>query len=205
MHYTILDKERLSILPLLEPFKNRFYLAGGTALALHLGHRDSIDFDFFTQDEINTKELFNEIANIFSGYNVIKTQDEKNTLSVIIDNSIKMSFFTYKYEMIEEVIDEPYLRLASITDIACMKFSAVTGRATSKDYIDLYFIFKIMSLGKLLELSMQKFENIDTNLVVKSLVYFDDVEQEPIVFKEGNNVSWQEVKDKMIEVVRELG
>ncbi len=204
MHYSILDKERLNILPSFKFLKDRFYLAGGTALALHLGHRDSIDFDFFTQEDIDTKSLFNEIIEALDNHSIVKTQEENNTLSVIIDDTVKLSFFTYKYKMLNEAIDEPYLNIASVADIACMKLSAVTGRATNKDYIDLYFILDTFSLDELLELSIQKHNNLDINLILKSLVYFDDIEDEPIVFKEGNYVKWQEVQKRLINSVKEL-
>ena len=87
MFYNILDKKRLSILPLLNNFKKDFYLAGGTGLALQLGHRDSIDFDFFSKKDINTTELFLKIKQVFRGHKIKKVQEIKNTLTVFIDGS----------------------------------------------------------------------------------------------------------------------
>ena len=68
MFYDILDKKRIEILPLLKNFKQEFYLAGGTSLALQIGHRDSVDFDFFKHDDIDIPELFGRIKNIFHDY-----------------------------------------------------------------------------------------------------------------------------------------
>ena len=95
MFYNILDKKRLAILPLLKNFKKDFYLAGGTSLALQIGHRDSIDFDFFSPKDIDTKQLFFQIKEIFKNYKILNIQEEKNTLSVLINENIKLSFFTY--------------------------------------------------------------------------------------------------------------
>ena len=195
MFYNILNKERKDILPLLKNFKKDFYLAGGTALALQLGHRDSIDFDFFCQTSIKTQELFERIKEVFSGRKILKIQDERDTLTVIIDEYLKLSFFGYKYDLIEELIDEPNLKLASIADIACMKLSAITGRASNKDYIDLYYVLQDIDLADLLEQTSKKFPDIDRNLILKSLVYFDDIEMEPIMFKNDKEISFEKIKD----------
>lgn len=195
MFYDILDKERLDILPLLENFKEDFYLAGGTALALQIGHRDSIYFDFFTQKDIDTKKLFEKCQNILKEYKILKTQEDKNTLTIIIDKKIKVSFFTYKYPLLEHLLKEENLNLASITDIACMKLYAITSRATQKDYIDLYFILHKIPLKKVQEKTQEKFKDIDINLILKSLIYFKNIEEEKIVFKNNKNIKFKEVED----------
>lgn len=194
MHYDILDEQRKNILPLLGGLKDTFYLAGGTGLALHFGHRDSIDFDFFTGQPIDTQKLFETLRAIFKDHALTKIQEERNTLSVIVDEHIKMSFFTFPYPLLKEPINEEHLRIASVEDIACMKLSAITGRATNKDYIDLYYILQNLPLPHVLELARQKFPSLDTNLVLKSLVYFDDISHEPILFKEGKEISFEVVQ-----------
>lgn len=78
MFYEILDKKRQKILPFLKRFKNDFYLAGGTALALQIGHRDSIDFDFFTRNDIDTAKLFLNIKEALTGHAIYKIQEERN-------------------------------------------------------------------------------------------------------------------------------
>jgi hypothetical protein len=194
MFYNILDKNRLAILPLLKNFKKDFYLAGGTGLALQLGHRDSIDFDFFCQQDINTKKLFSQVKEIFLNHKILKVQEEKNTLTVFIDNNIKLSFFTYKYKLIDKFINEPNFRIASILDIACMKLSAITSRATNKDYIDLYFILKQIPLKSILNKLPKKLPELDINLVLKSLVYFKDISKDPIKFKNNRNTDFETIK-----------
>lgn len=202
MFYDILDEKRKALLPLFGSFKDDFYLAGGTSLALQLGHRDSIDFDFFTESVFDTTKLENRLRMIFDGHTLEKTQEEENTLSIIVDESIKVSFMTYAYPLIEAPINEEFLTLASMRDIACMKFSAITRRATIKDYIDLYFILKNLSLESLLVDARKKFPMLDTNLILKSLVYFDDVSDEPMKFKRGNDTNFDRVKLFLMELVK---
>ncbi len=204
MFYDILDKKRLAILPYFKNFKKDFYLAGGTALALQLGHRDSIDFDFFSNKNIDTEKLFSKIKLIFKNHEIIKVQDEKNTLTVFIDDNIKLSFFTYDYKLIKKTINEDYFNIASILDIACMKLSAIISRATNKDYIDLYFIFKEIPLKDVLKSLNKKFPEIDVNLVLKSLVYFKDIKSEPIKFKNNKDIDLKTIEESFKKQVIKL-
>ncbi|MCD4694007.1 nucleotidyl transferase AbiEii/AbiGii toxin family protein [bacterium] len=204
MFYDILDKKRKEVLPLLGKFKKEFYLAGGTSLALQLGHRDSIDFDFFKFENLNTKKLFEEIKKVFKNYKITKIQEEENTLTILINKNIKVSFFSYKYPLLKKLIKGEYLTLASIEDIASMKLSAIISRATNKDYIDMYFILKKIKLEKILKLAQKKFPEIDQNLILKSLVYFKDVNIEPIIFKHNKEINFEKIKKYLIKEVREI-
>lgn len=204
MFYNILDKKRLETLPLLKNFKDGYYLAGGTGLALQLGHRDSIDFDFFSQKEINTEKLFSLIKEVFNGRRITKVQEEKNSLTVFIDENIKLSFFSYKYRLIDALVKEKDLNIASVMDIACMKLAAIVSRASNKDYIDLYFILKRFSLKEILNKMNEKMPDLDANLVLKSLVFFKDVDQEPIKFRGNNETGFETIKNFLIKEVSSL-
>jgi predicted nucleotidyltransferase component of viral defense system len=203
MFYNILDQKRINILPLLKGLKGDFYLAGGTGLALQIGHRDSVDFDFFNEKDIDTKKLFDVLVEIFKEHELLKIQEGNNTLSVLIDQSIKLSFFAYKHKLLNKTIDEECLRLASVEDIGCTKLSAITGRASNKDYIDLYYILHNLELKDLLEKALEKFPNLDGNLILKSLVYFEDIKNEPIIYKNNNHVNFEEVQRFLIQKVKE--
>lgn len=195
MFYNILDKKRLKLLSLFKGFKKDFYLGGGTALALQIGHRDSIDFDFFGPEKIDTKKLFVRIKEIFKGHGFLKIQEEGNTLTVLVNSSVKISFFGYPYKLIDKIVEEENIRLASIKDIGCMKLSAITSRASNKDYIDLYYILQKIELRDLLEAAPEKFHDLDRNLILKSLIYFKDVSMEAIRFKNNNYVDFEVVKE----------
>ena len=203
LYFDILDQKRIDLLHLLKHFKDIFYLAGGTALALLLGHRDSFDFDFFSSGSFSTGDLFQKAEQIFTGHQLVRTQEAKNTLAIIIDDGVKVSFFTYPYELVRPLLKEDYFRIASLEDIACMKLAAITSRSVLKDYVDLYFILHDIVLEKLLNFAKEKFCTIDTNLILKSLVYFEDIQEEPILFKHNKDVSFKLIKKYLAETVKE--
>ena len=141
-----------------------------TGLALQIGHRDNVDFNFFTLRDFDTNHLFKEMKMVFTGKTVKKIQEDMNTLSVLIDKEIMISLFRYEYDLIEECIETKDMKIASISDIGCMKCSAIISRSLSKDYIDLYFIIKRMGLRELLDICSKKFKDIDISLILKSLI-----------------------------------
>lgn len=204
MFYNIIDNNRLLILPLLKKFKADFYLAGGTGLALQIGHRDSVDFDFFSAKNFATSKLYEKIKDVFAGHKISKVQEEKNTLTVFIDGKIKLSFFSYPYKLIGKLVNEENIKIASIEDIAVMKLAAIVSRATNKDYIDLYFILKKFSLRDILEKTEKKLPDLDINLVLKSLIYFTDIVYEPIKFKNGKNLDFPAIKKFFIAEVAKI-
>lgn len=202
MFYEILDEERKKFLSSFSFFKDGFYLAGGTGLALQLGHRRSVDFDFFVEGHFDTEKHFRLLSDIMGGYALRIIQEEKDTLSVLVDDRIKVSFFGYPYPLVQPLIEEEYLRVASFQDIGCMKLAAIVSRATNKDYVDLYFILQSISLRDLLVLAEEKMPELDENVILKSLVYFDDVTKEPLQFMEGRAISFPEAEEYLREAVR---
>jgi len=203
LYFGILDQKRMNILPLLKLFKADFYLAGGTALAFLLGHRDSFDFDFFSPGSFSTEDLFQKIEQVFAGHIVVKTQEAKDTLTVIVDEGVKISFFAYPYKLVRPLIREDNFEIASLEDIACMKLAAITSRSLIKDYVDVYFILNNIALEKLLTFAKEKYLAIDTNLILKSLVYFEDIEQEPVLFRHDQGVSFKLIKEYLAMEVKE--
>jgi hypothetical protein len=205
MFWSILDEERREFLPSLEVGRAEgFYLAGGTALALQIGHRDSVDFDFFKPEGFDTGRLFERLSEAFSGASLVKVQDERNTLSLIVAESIKLSFISYPYPMLRPLVVADHLDLADIADIGCMKLSAITGRATMKDYVDMYFILKQISLQELLALCAVKLPQLDRALIMKALVYFEDLDDEPIQYMKDQAIPFDDVK-KFLEVQARKG
>lgn len=205
LHFEILDGRRRNILPKLAIFKNLFYLADSTGLELQLGHRDSIDFDYFQERPFIPYNFAGELLKIFDNCQVTIIQKEIDTLTVMIDNSIKLSFSYYSYQSIKPIVNSEFFNLASVEDIGRMKLSAITGRTLLKDYVDLYFILKIVPLKTLLSTSSIKFPNLDTNLILKSLVCFDDIIDESILFKNNQAVTKEEVKRFFENQVEDIG
>ncbi len=202
MYHNILDKKRKKILLLFKEFKRDFYLAGGTALALQLGHRHSIDFDFFTNKEFNPDELWKKIKLAVKSRKLEQVQNERNTLSVIIDD-VKFSFIYSPYPLLAKPISEENIRLASIQDIGCMKLSAIISRATNKDYIDIYYILQEISLKKLLKYTNKKMPELDENLILKSVVYFKDIKIEKIEFITDKKINFKTVENFLQDVVED--
>lgn len=203
IHWSILDTARQEALPKLRFCREHgFYLAGGTARALQIGHRDSVDFDFFKPDPFDTKRFFDLLQRSFSGQEVVKVQDERDTLTVMVDAAIKLSFMSYSYPLLRPLVDAGPFDMADIADIGCMKLSAITGRAAMKDYVDLYFILQIIPLAELLELCERKLPRLDRALILKSLVFFDDIAQEPILYTQAGQVDLAEVKQFLREQAR---
>lgn len=183
IHYEILDTERRALLPTLAKVRaHGFYLAGGTALALQLGHRDSIDFDFFCADPFDTTDLLRALESMLVGHTLTRTQEERNTLGILIDNTVRASFMTYPYPLVSPQIETEHFPLASMEDIGCMKLGAIVGRATYKDYVDLYCILHHIPLETLLAHLSTKLPNLDPMLAQKSLVYFEDLTDEGIQY-----------------------
>lgn len=194
-HLESLDETRRRLLPEIAKAGTDFYLVDGTALALQIGHRDSIDFDFFTQETFDTKRLFQNCEHIFAGNSILKTQEETDTLSLTIAGAVRLSFFGYPYEVLQPLINVEQFRLASPLDIGVMKLSAITSRSTLKDYVDLYFILQTISLADLLARANKKFPALDQNLILKSLVYFADITDEPIMYQPGFATNQSAIED----------
>ncbi len=202
MHYEVLDEKRRALLPALGAFKEEFYLAGGTALVLQLGHRVSVDFDFFTEKDFEIEDVYEQVQKMFG--QVPRTQESPRTLAVVVQEDVRVSFIGYRYPLIEACTDTEHLRLASLLDIGCMKLSAIVSRAELKDYVDLFFILKRLSLSELLTALSRKLPSLDQNLVLKALVSFDDVTMEPIDFTEGNKVSFAKIQEAIVESVKSV-
>ena len=184
LHYEVLGRKRRSMLPDIIFLKDRFYLGGGTALALHIGHRTSIDFDYFTNRQFDNTGIFREFESIFKNSRIEKTQDIADTLSFVIDNEIKFSFFNIKDNPVLLLINSEYFNLLSELDISAMKIIALP-RAAYRDYVDLYFILKRHNLRDIINFTRKKYRNFDEGIYLKCLLSYDDVEISPISFKPG--------------------
>jgi hypothetical protein len=202
LHFEMLDKKRSKILPLLRAFKDRFYLAGGTALALQLAHRDSIDFDFFTDREFNSGELLHEVKEVFAEHKIEVAQAGNKTLNIIIDGEIKASFFCIKEKLLNKPIDGDWFWLASLDDIASMKITALL-RAELKDYVDLYYILKERSLAEIIRNCRRKYDDFDPMVYLKALVSFDDINMPRILFRRKKHVKMETIKSVLRQAVKQ--
>lgn len=190
---SILSEERKKILPSFISWKDEFYLAGGTGLALQIGHRESVDFDFFSPHSFDTDVMIQRFSALFGKKSFNVTQIEKNTISIVLHSEIKISFMTYGYGLINLLISTAYMNIASVPDIACMKLSTIMQRSALKDYVDLYEIMKIYPLEQLLVFAKKKYPTIDSTVILKSLSYLDDIIDEPLIYQRGKSKPQLEV------------
>jgi predicted nucleotidyltransferase component of viral defense system len=165
------------------PFIRDFYLAGGTGLALHLGHRFSVDLDFFSE---RTGTVDREMRTL------LKRRFEKPKLRITHDRdatfvaewrNVGLSFFELDvHPLVERPRQVIGIRLAGVRDIGAMKLSAVFNRASRKDLVDLYFILQNESLDDLFRVAAKKYPNVPSfpHLALRGLAFFDDAEQLPM-------------------------
>lgn len=177
--------KKLQRLPVLEQTR----LVGGTALALQLGHRKSIDLDFFGTVDCEAEYLRESIAGIAS-LTILK---ESPHIHIYIVDGIKVDIVNYKYPWLDDVVVEQGLRLASVSDIAAMKITAIIGRGTKKDFIDIAFLLHHFSLEEILHFYAAKYNDSSVFMAMKSLAYFDDAETDPMPDMFVNQ-SWQQLK-----------
>lgn len=169
-----------------------FYLAGGSALALHLGHRLSVDLDFFTPRPFDAPELARRLT---EAGKFVQEQRKKDTLLGTLDQ-VKVSFFRYSYSMIAKSEKTLNTAIASVPDIGAMKLEAIGTRGKKRDFIDLYFICRAQhTLEDVLDWYREKYRGVQVNLVhyVKALTYFEEAEADPMP-QMLKRVSWGEVK-----------
>ncbi len=169
------------------------YLAGGTALALQLGHRISVDLDFFTQKEFNEVQFSEKLATLPQ---FVQNGTTQWTVWGKI-NETKFSFFYYKYPLLESTVLFEGLQLASLADIAAMKIHAIEQRGTRRDFVDVYFLSKRYSLTEMLSFYQKKYSALNDHLypILRALDYFEDAEQEKQMPQMLVPLDWEEVKE----------
>lgn len=177
---------------------NSFLLVGGTSLALQIGHRISIDLDFFGRMELDETE-YTELLIQFGPTILLKKS--KNILIYSV-NEIKVDFVDYHYPWLSPPSIVENIRLASKIDIAAMKLNAIVGRGSKKDFIDIYFLLKEYSLSEMLGFYNRKYQQNSLLMVLRSLTYFDDAdeEQDPLIIK---TITWKKVKQIITRSVRD--
>jgi len=203
MHQEVIISKAKVILNGLNNFSD-FYLAGGTGLALQLGHRISVDFDFFWEEDI-PKGLLAKVRRVFKEYQMETIVNRSAQLTVTVDE-VMISFVKYPFPIFSRFIDYQGIKILSPIGIAAMKAFALGGRAALKDYVDLYFILKkkIVSLEEIITLCQKKYGNeFNQRLFLEQLVYSKDIEETEIQFLK-EKVDKLEIKRFFQEEIKKL-
>jgi hypothetical protein len=181
----------------------KFYLAGGTALALQLGHRLSVDLDFFSPSE-DIPTLRPTLEKALSPFSPTLADSAWGNL-VYLAGNVRIGFYGYGYEMVAPLVETQHARLASLEDIALMKLDALLARAARKDFYDLYFICQKMPLRRILDMAPRKYPSVRDfeTQTVKRLVYFENAEADPDP-KLLSPVSWPQVKEYFIQTSKRI-
>lgn len=180
---------------------NNFNLVGGTALSLQIGHRKSIDLDFFTTEDFEAQEILSFLQS--ASYEVQVLVLKKQTLIVNIEN-IKVDFIRFRYPFAHKVNVVDGIRLAHVQDIACMKIDAIVGRGRKKDFYDLYFLLKQFTLLELMNCYSQMFQHSTLFHVYKSLIWFEDADLDGDINAMNKKETWEKAKKTILKAVKSL-
>lgn len=199
MYSEILNGKQEELLQLMSQFRREYYLVGGTAIALHIGHRRSIDFDLFKFSAINHKRNLDKISHF--PFRHIVTRRVTEQMNLII-NDVKVTFFQYPFPIEPTSKYGRYFRMPSLLQLAAMKAYALGRRSKWKDYVDLYFLlqnhFTIEEISK--EATKLFGELYSEKMFRSQLSYFDDIDySESVDFLIPNPPTDEEIKQFLTE------
>jgi Nucleotidyl transferase AbiEii toxin, Type IV TA system len=189
--------KRLMSIPALE----QFYLVGGTALALQLGHRVSIDLDLFTPEPFDKRDLLDLLNAHFDD---VLLESEGASMLITNVQQVKVDFVKMGYPVLFPHLEMEGVRILDIRDIAPMKLKAIAQRGSKKDFYDIYYLLDHLPLAEMLRLFSEKFKQQEIFHIIKSLTYFEDAENyaDPKVF--DKTVAWEKVKNGVFKAVQAL-
>ena len=203
MYKEILSDKQLELLPTMAKFRREYYLVGGTAIALHLGHRRSIDFDLFKPSVLNHKKNIDRLTDSGCSYFVTRRVAEQMNLIV---NDVKVTFFQYPFPVQPIEKFESYFRMPSLLQLAAMKAYALRRRSKWKDYVDLFFLLKEhFSIAQISECATTLFGDLYSEKMFRAqLCYFEDVDYtEEVDYLTPNPPSNEEIRNSLTEIVQQ--
>ncbi|MDR1880921.1 MAG: nucleotidyl transferase AbiEii/AbiGii toxin family protein [Tannerellaceae bacterium] len=178
-----------------------FNLVGGTALALYMGHRKSIDLDFFSQEEFDTDDLESYLSEKYN-FNMGDTEKKSRATLIGFIDGIKVDCISYHYPFVEPVNVVDGVRMCSMVDIAAMKLTAISQTGTRlKDFIDVAFLSTRMSFNDMLGAFEIKYPNTNKYTAIKGLTYFDDIDFSVKVEMIGGKYRWKEIEKRLLSMV----
>ncbi len=201
LYFETIDRNTLELLRRIQSHSafSGTRLVGGTALALQIGHRKSIDLDFFGRMDITPIEF----RQTLEAFGEVSLRNASGRIRQFLVCGVQVDFVDYAYPWLDQEISFDGLRLAACSDIAAMKLSAITNRGTKKDFIDMAFLLERFSLSEMLDFYKRKFSDGASFPVLKSLVFFDDAEEDPLP-NMLHAVDWDSAKQRISEAVEAL-
>lgn len=198
LHKEILTKEQIELLPLIKSFSKDFGLVGGTAIALYIGHRRSIDFDLFALKKFGNLSIKRQILKFQKIENTFVNKLGEYTISI---NGVRATFFHYPYKIefnnkLNDIIGMP-----DLLTLSAMKAYALGMRAKWKDYVDLYFVMKhYHGIDKIIKMAKKIFgDEFNEKIFRSQLAYFKDIDYtEKIIYMKGFEVDDKVVKEDLV-------
>ena len=183
-----------------QAYLKNFYLVGGTALALKIGHRKSIDLDLFSNFSFDVVQL---LENLSADYNFNLFFSANNTIKGSI-NSVKVDFLSHRYPLIADPTTEEGIEMLSLQDIIAMKLNAISGSGQRvKDFIDIFYLLRHFSIQQMIGFYKKKYTQYNEVSVLKSLVYFDDIDFNdwPEIIAEPK-LKWDVIKSELEKSIK---
>jgi len=203
MHLEILNSEQLEMLPYIKSFQRSFYLVGGTAIALHIGHRRSIDFDLFTFTSLNKSRIKGKLLQI--PYKQVPIFEDYDQFHLLINN-VKITFFNYPYSIQHPVKIGSIITIPTLLSLAAMKAFALGRRSKWKDYVDLFFILRDYYTIEEISIEAKKIfdQFFSEKLFREQLSFHKDIDYtEPVEFLIAP-ISDDEIKNFLIDKATDL-
>lgn len=205
MHLKILTPAARKVLKVIAPIAaaKGFVLAGGTAVALHLGHRLSQDFDFFTMRSFRPGKLHRAINGL--DLETMVLQEEPGTLTLSAEG-VKVSFFHYPYAFLETTSTLHGIQIAGLIDVASMKLMAMMQSGAKRDYVDLYWILQDIPFSKIAANMINRYgaNRVNPLVIGKALVYYQDADADPDPAYLGKRMPWVKIKRYFIDHVQQF-
>ena len=199
MRKEILTEQQIKLLPLIEKFSKDFGLVGGTAIALHIGHRESIDFDLFTLDEFDPSKIKRKITNGFKVEKLFVNETDEYTVLI---NGVKITFLRYPFHIeFKDELDK-IIKVADLLTLSAMKAYALGRRAKWKDYVDMHFILKnFHGMAEIIKTAKEIFSSEFNEKIFRAqLAYFEDIDYtEKVVYRKGFEVDDEVIKKSLID------
>ena len=204
MHLEVLDDKGQEILRALSPFAERFYLAGGTALALQIGHRRSDDFDLFCDQRVE-RGVLDKVKKVMQGREIALVRTNPDELTLFVDSK-KLTFLAYPFPLLFPLVPSQSIPLMAVKDILATKAYTIGRRGSFKDYVDMYTGIREghASMEDVIDMAKQKFGGeFNGRLFLEQLVYLDDIEDANILML-NESISKEDVLRFFEERIREV-
>lgn len=203
MHTEIFNKNQVELLPLVKQFKKEFYLVGGTAIAMYIGHRRSIDFDLFKLSPLKPKSIIQTISDFEFQYSITRGVTEQLNVNI---HDVKFTFFQYPFKVRANENLEDILRLPTLIDLAAMKAYALGRRSKWKDYVDIYFILKDhFTVKQISDRTTELFGQLFSEKLFRAqLSYFGDIDYTEAVEFLVPPVPDEEIKSFLIDKATDI-